>query len=653
MSKPSWKFCLLLILCVAGCIRQAEAGIPPRHVVSVQGPTDPAHLYVWITWDFSDPAAVGYEILRDGKSIATVDARQGGRWAGCAWQDKTVEASKTYSYQVGALFPDHSKSEPSAACRISVRSDSSLGRIYPVDDYPGTDLEKSQAAIAAARKTGGVVRFGPRTYTFDKPLLISRTNNVVLRGAGPDRTILQPGFAGDSDPCGQGGALITFRGNNSDKPDCKLAEPVEPGSRKAHFSSTTGLKPGQVIFFKENARGNPRTFQKDNVIHNPATGRDESGRVDSNPIVSVDGGIVTFKYPWSHSFPVTSVVRRLGEPGSGNGIELLTVQGLGATDETYYTLVDLDSQVNFHCADVTGRWANRHYLSAGSSHGVQVVGFRGEQGGAANWTTGICKYKISIHSTSNFIFVAGVLGEPENDLNQSFVTIQQSQRALVRHSRFYGSRTYALNEHGGGSRGYLFENNLIQTGSTARFGGVLLGNDSWGYAGPGIIRNNLFVNNRRDLYSTENSYGVRFLDNISRGNTECVVQCYGWAETRDATFSPIGNPDLYGSLQMTVRGNVIEQAKGDGIILGGLHNGVSSPFYGWQNKEPFLGVKDVLIDNNRFDVKGEAIKIFGTPDQSKRISITNNTGTTQTNSTGAAPAITWDTPCFDWELGPQ
>ncbi len=74
-----------------------------------------------------------------------------------------------------------------------------------VDSFSGTDRQRVQAAVnAAVSAGGGVVLFGARTYALDAAVEVTAADNVVLRGAGMDRTFVQPSFAGESVTCGSG-----------------------------------------------------------------------------------------------------------------------------------------------------------------------------------------------------------------------------------------------------------------------------------------------------------------------------------------------------------------------------------------------------------------------------------------------------------------
>ncbi len=624
----------------------------PGHVVATSGPTDPNARYVLVTWDRSDPAATGYQVVRDGVVVKTTTV-SGDPWDDLSFTDATVVPSATYLYQVRALFGDGTTSALSPAFRIHVRStaDVGSGRTFEVDTYSGTDRERAQAAVAAATSAGGgVVVFGARTYTFDAPLRVDSADNVVLRGAGSDRTFLQPGFAGESATCGSGGQLVVFTGRQT-KLAIQLTSPVAVGERTLKVDSTSGLAAGQRIIFYESPPVNdadPWQMETAGVMQDPGTGRDERHRWDAGQIVAIDttAKTVTFEQPFSQSFTTAVPWTRL-DKGNGNGIERLTVQGRSSTETTHYRLVDLIPQADFTMADVQGRWANRNYVRA-SGYDIRVVGFKGPLGDPGG-TDGSCKYKFSVWRATNFTFVGGEMGEPTHNQNTSFITTQRAQRTLVRASKFWGNRTYAFNEHGLGSRHFIFENNFVAVGPNAEKAGVFVGNSSFGFAGPGIIRNNTFSGNRRDISMQENSYELRILDNIMRNTGDRVISGYGWA-------GPDTSTDLYGSIRWTIARNRIEGAQGDGIVLGEA----SSPWY------PYPGVKDVIISTNQIGVRGTAIRLLGTSTATKRFQVSNNGGTNtyvrpelvagdfwhgnaDGTSFGTATSTSWSAPYFSWE----
>lgn len=639
-----------------------EGRVAPRHVVATQGPTDASSLYALVTWDRSDPTATGYQVLRDGAVLTTVPVVS-DPWDDFAYKDTSVSAGRTYAYQIRPMFKDGAVGNLSTAARLSIRSDAALGtgRVFEVDRQAGaSDLAKAQAAVNGAKANGGgVVLFGARTYTLSRTLDVSGANNVVLRGAGMNSTIIRPGFAGASSPYGGSPDLIRFTGTTT-KLDTVLSSPVKVGDRSVSVKSATGLAPGQVMVFDQRyAQAEPTWFEANGIVQDPGAGRDERYRWDANEIVAVDlaGGQVTFKYPFSQSFTTTVPWVRI-EGGHGNGLERMTVQGRSKSESTYYRLITVRDQSGLSIADVQSRWANQSYAHI-SGYEIRMVGFRGPDGGPYGYTRGVSKYKISVFRASNFTFVGGVMGDPGHDRNRSFLTTQWAQRTLVRHSQFHGSRTYAFNEHGGGSRDMIFENNHIRGTTNTEYGGVYLGNSTWGFAGSTILRNNLQTGGPRFLHMEENSYEIRVLDNVARdlvpsplpqGTTSArFIYGEGWK-------APRTDANLYASVRMTIQRNTVVNVSGDGVDLGRAGS----------NVYPILGVKDVIISENAFGVTGTSVRLQGSSTNSRRFQVFNNTGTNRYVRPafvagdywvgnmdgihyGSPVPVTWSAPFFGWE----
>jgi hypothetical protein len=252
---------------------------------------------------------------------------------------------------------------------------------------------------------------------------------------------------------------------------------------------------------------------------------------------------------------------------------------------------------------------------------------------------------VQIHQATNALVVGTTMGMPQDDRNLSLVTIQQTVRTVVRNSEFLQSRTYGVNEHGEGSPHLLVENNHFAIGQTGAYA-LLFGNNTWGFSGPTIVRNNLFENHQRDIQVDENSYEVRILDNVSRGNLLVFLRAFAWA-------GPDTAPELYGSMRMTIARNQVSGAMG-------LYLGPDDGVY------PFTGMRDVAISENLFDVGEEAIQFFGDSDQTRRIQVWNNTGNAtylrpelvegdywegnaDGESFGAKTEVPWTAETFDWE----
>ncbi len=295
----------------------------------------------------------------------------------------------------------------------------------------------------------------------------------------------------------------------------------------------------------DGVRGQLPTYEyvERGIAQDPSIPRDERYPFDAGTVVSVDGRAITIDHPLSPRITKGSELYLYGT-GLGNGIELLTVEGSGPEDTTYHRLIDVSYQVEFRAADITARWANRNLIDA-SGHNITVIGLEATETGAAAYQPEPCKYKVGLGPATNVRLLDSTLGSPDDDRNMSLVTLQFLYRAVIRNNTFGLSRTYGVNEHGGGSRDLVVENNWIGAGPSG-WSGILLGNDTWGFGGETAIRNNRFVDNPIDVLMVENPYGVVITGNRSTGCTQVCVTWSGWGGIHDGA-SAIADPDGYGS----------------------------------------------------------------------------------------------------------
>jgi hypothetical protein len=626
----------------AGAVTSGAGPRPPNHVIAVQGPTDPAFAYALVSWDRSDPSATGYEVLRDGAVIARL-AVDGDAWDDTCFQDLRPPAG-THAYAVRAVAGEVG-GEPSPAFTLRVRGDADFGAVYDVDSFAGADdSARIAAALAAAEAAGGgVVRFGPRTYRLREGIVVTG-DDIVLRGAGPDRTFLQPTYAGvgGDSACSGTERIVDLRGTTTEL-GALLAAPIARGDRTATVTSAAGLAVGQIVLLDESHDElEPSEFEALGVPQDPGTGNDLRYAYESNEIVALDGTTVTFKLPFSYPFSVAAPWRRY-ERGLRDGVELLTIQGRSEDEQTWYDGLTLRGADAFAAA-VQVRWTNRR-LAELSGHAVRLVGFHGPYGGPRGAEDGSCRYKVQIYKSTNALVVGAVLGHSEHDVNRSLITIQQTVRTVVRNSLFQRSRSYGVNEHGEGSPHLLIENNRFVCGASSPYA-IDFGNTTWGFSGPAIVRNNSFEGHQRDLQIAENSYEIRVLDNVARGNSLVFLRAYAWA-------GPDTDPTLHGSMRMTVARNVVSGSMG-------MYLGPPDGFY------PYTGMRDMVIRDNVFDVAEEAIHFFGDSTQTNRIQVSGNGGTAEYDkpelvagdywadngdgeSFGAPTDVPWTAETFAWE----
>ncbi len=579
-------------------------GKPPLHVVAVQGPVLATARYISVTWDRNDPTATGYEVYRDGTLIATSTISRDGLQQATTYLDKQASAGVLHAYTVRAHYAGGRRSAESSAYKVRVKGDTDFGKVYEVETYSGTDLQKAQEAVNAADAAGGgIVQFGARTYTFDSPLVMSNADNVVLRGAGQESTFIttsQPGGTDPNDPCGATANLIYIEGTRS-AITSTLTREIRRGDTTAQFTSTRGLSVGQVLFFDQGHKPDtPQNLDMQGVVQDPGTPNDDRFRTDGNEIVAISGNTVAFRYPFTYRF-TTSVQPTIVTSGENNRIELMTLQGPRGTSH-YYSLIYLNAN-HFTLSDVALRWSNRNVLQDQGGYDLNVVGVT-ESNVDPRGVGGICKYRYSLNKVYRAYFVNSTYGNSDGISDHSYISANRSARLLIRNNIFRKSDTYAFDSHGQGSTDTVFENNSVSTGFT----GVRLGNPDWGFSGPIIIRNNSFAGNEVDVELVENSYGMRFLNNVSTNNRRFVVYAGGWQ-------GPDTPPDDYGSFKMAIRRNTVANAQGDGFFLGG-----ASGHFG------YVGAKDVIVDRNSIDVAGRAVVINGTSYESRRLQVTNNTG---------------------------
>jgi hypothetical protein len=611
----------------------AVDGPAPVGLVAVQGPIEDSARYVSVTWSHVDLAlspdeparAVGYDVERDGEMIGstTVDDEP---WDDMAYRDDAVSPG-TVTYRVRARFAEGAGpwSEP---VTTEVRTTADVGPVFAVDDYQGSDLERAQQAVDEAEEAGGgVVVFGPGTYELSDSLLISG-NGVLLRGAGTDQTVIRPAFAGGDESCGAVPPLLLFKGDWEEL-GVAMAETAQRGDTTLILDRPAPLEVGDFVEVDgvEGQFGIDKYGSK-GIAQDPSTGRDERYPFDAGIVTAVEGNTITLDHGLSPIITEGSELFRYPE-GNGNGVELLTVEGGGPDDTSYYRLIDVTSQIDFRLADVTARWPNRNAIDA-SGHDITVVNLTAIEGGAAGYQPEPCKYKLGFGPTTDVIVVDSEIGSPDSDENMSLITMQFAYRAMVRNTVLGQSRTYAVNEHGGGSRDLVVENNWIRAGPSG-WSGILLGNDTWGFGGETAIRNNQFLDNVVDVLMVENAYGVVVAGNRSQGCRQACVTWSGWGGVHGGEAA-VADPADYGSARLAVIGNHLVSS------AAGLDLGIneSSGF-------PWTGIRDVWVADNAVEAAdgSAAVVIRGDAETSGRVWITGNR---------FAGPLTLPQPGSDWWL---
>ena len=592
----------------------AVDGPVPQAVVVVQGPVEESARYVSVTWSHIDLArppdqparAIGYDVERDGTLIGSTEVDD-DPWNDMAFRDGNVSAD-AHTYRVRARF-GAGPGPWSAPAEVEIAATGDIGPVFVVDDYEGSDLDRAQQAVDDAEETGGgIVLFGADTYELSDSLVISG-NGVLLRGAGQDQTVLRSGFAGGDEPCGPVTPLLLFRGGYEEL-EVTVDETASRGDTAVRLDGPAPLEVGDFIEV-DGVQGQLGIDEYGplGIAQDPSIGLDERYPFEAGEVTAVDGNTITFDHPLSTFLTKGSKLYR-HPTGWGNGVELLTVEGVGPDDTSYQRLVDARDQIDFRVAEVTARWGNRNFIDAGG-HGITVVGLTATEGGAAGYQPEPCKYKVGVGPATNVTIVDSRIGSTDDDENMSLVTMQFVYRAVVRNNVLGQSRTYGFNEHGGGSRDLVVENNWIGAGPSG-WSGILLGNDTWGFGGETAIRNNRFVDNVVDVLMVENPYGVVIAGNRSQGCRQACVTWSGWGGGDNE--AAIADPDRYGSARLTIIGNRFGQAT-NGLDLGTDES----------NGFPWIGIRDVVVADNVVESDdGTALTVRGDASSSGRLWITGN-----------------------------
>ncbi len=582
-----------------------------NHVDAVQGSTDPNGLFVWVTWTWQ-PGATSFNVYRDDSLLTTVNVT-GDRWDKCAYRDATVSAGLR-KYQVSAVVSG-AEQPRSDAVAVYVRASTAAKTFYVANQTGATTRDKLIAARDAAIASNptwfspAVVYFPNGTWTFDVAegtgALFNNVSNVVVRGQSRDGTILRAGFAGSTSPGGVDGVILRFLGGQTTLANTVLANPIAVGDSTVTITAASAaageLRVGDIIAFEQ-------LFLTPEII-DPGTGADNHSPWDANEIMAISGQTVTFRYPFSQAF--TTAVPFLRITGSGCGIENLTVEGESSTTQTFYTLLDIDHTVGFHLSQVRGRWANRNVARVrGYRNALVELRITEADPKTDTLATDISRYKVTNFRSANLRMVGCDLGDDDR-LSSSLLTTQFSQRQLVRHCIFRRSENYAMNEHGGGSRHWVWENCRIYGPEMAK-AGVFLGNVDFGPSGPGVLRNVFFDRCTKAVAAQENSYEARIFDCLFRDCTSTLIDAYGWA-------GPDTAPDLYGSLRWTVLRNRTEHT-GTTKVADGFLFGRSA------GKYPYPGTKDLLLGDNHLDVAKTAIRLGGSSAETNRFQVYNNSG---------------------------
>lgn len=593
-------------------------------------------------------------------------------WNKCAFKDTAVTAGQTYRYAVRAFVGAESTTSTALAV-LTVTSDGAYGTVRQVAaPSGGDDTTVLQTAINTAEAEGGIAVLQTGTYKFSQ--LTFKGSRMVLRGQGEDVTFLRPigpGGAGTGtaaqDQIVISGSRVTLTAT--------LSQAIAVGSTTVTLSATNELSVGSVVIFVAPNVGGTATaaYGRGDVI-TPGVEYDEINRWECNEVTAISGTSVTFKFPFSQPIPTSASIQRVGEATVGvrqRGLvfERFTIEGVSATDSTYFTHFDVDGVAGIRWADVRARHANGNVAAIANSYDATFVDCDEPHHGTAPAQT--IQYSISFARAANGRVIACSFGTDGVELVKSPVSTQRAPRTLVRHSVFHWPANYACNEHGGGSRDWIFENCWFNLGTNTEYAGVFVGNPDFANAGRGIVRNNRQDRGPILVYGREHSYGVRVLDNIAYDLASNALSLAAALVVWGGWDAPAEQSANWGAARLAVKRNAVFGSTGRGLLLGRR----SSTYFGdgtAGNPDPaadgggYLGVKDAIVENNHLDVTGTAVELLGTSTTTNRFQVRNSTGRVsfikpgfvtgdhwENNGDGelfgSATAVGWADEFFAWE----
>jgi hypothetical protein len=224
-----------------------------------------------------------------------------------------------------------------------------------------------QAAVEAAAKAGGgIVYLPPGTYRFDDRLEI-RSDNVVIRGAGQDKTtVILTGATINEHETG----AFSFFGGGRPKDTRFIMADVEKGDRVLELADASGFAAGDFIYLMIHSDDMLKTnpfYHKRFLLYKE--GKEwEFAHASLQRIESVEGSFITLTQPIRVSFKAsghsnsalgsfvrpTHVIRHCG-------VEKMTINTEKFTDGKMYTSgVFFDWAYGCWVRDVTVNWAGSH-----------------------------------------------------------------------------------------------------------------------------------------------------------------------------------------------------------------------------------------------------------------------------------------------------
>ncbi len=641
---PSWQD----VLTNRGTVTPAPAPEPeeptpvgtvplaPANVMAVQGPTDPADLYVWVTWERTDRTADAYEVLRDGAPIGTVTV-SGTTWDKCAFKDATV-ARGAYSYSVRALTAGvRSDASPGASVQVRVNTPAN---VYTPASTSRADVQAAinsaaSAALAAGSDVKVVQLAASTTYSIDVPLTLA-ASNVVLRGAGG--TVLRATFTGDAANGSNAPGLLQVDGGTA-AVTLSLTADVPAGSRTVPVTDASGVSVGDWLLLNQTVEGAPGTVATTTGVRmDPGAGWSDAKAFEIQQVTATTATSVTFAQPIGSDFTAARSLTASRLTGAvGCGLEKVTLEGPSTTNTNYLSGLRLFAAPRFTVADVTARLFTRAQVDMRDAPLCTFVGLTiGNQTDLANADTpGI--YAVNAGRSPDMHFVACTFGSDTSSVNaRSFITWNRAHRSVIRHCTFGQTKSYCVNEHGFASRRIRVENSRFTPGPDHKFAAVFVGNEDFGFAGDMLVKNNLQEGGSCFVRGRENSFGMRVLDNLVRNLViGSVVTTPAVVEVERTWAGPDTEAALYGSVRWVIRRNQTVNCAGNAVRLAQT----ASTVY------PFNGIRDVLIgsDNDWSGTAGTALVVPATTSGPVTVIDTFNSGITGWTSAHTLAHSTTDT----------
>lgn len=146
----------------------------------------------------------------------------------------------------------------------------------------------------------------------------------------------------------------------------------------------------------------------------------------------------------------------------------------------YYRLIHVQQAADVTFSLLDFGVCGQSFVTATDSSNLAYLDLYGPYGGDNSYQRQAACYKLSVAGCNGVTMHRLTMGRPDDDHNQSFVTVNNSHGVTVADSTFYGSKTYCLNTHGTGSTGVVFARNELRPGSDALYGAILVGNEYWG-----------------------------------------------------------------------------------------------------------------------------------------------------------------------------